>query len=59
VKTKKSQSYTPAELREIANASQVNPKTVARFIDGHPVRPTGKARIVSALKARAAGKVTP
>jgi hypothetical protein len=50
-KAKESQLYTPAELREIANAATVDPKTVKRFLDGHHVRQCGRARIVAALKA--------
>jgi DNA-binding LacI/PurR family transcriptional regulator len=49
-KAKDSRLYTPAELREIANAATVDPKTVKSFIDGNPVRPSGRARIVAALK---------
>ena len=48
--SKQSSLYTPAELREIANAAFVDPKTIKRFLDGFSVRPTGRARIVSALK---------
>jgi hypothetical protein len=47
--TKESHLYTPAELRTIANASGVDPKTVARWLDGAPVRPTGRARMMLAF----------
>jgi hypothetical protein len=55
---KESNLYTPAELREVANAAQVDPKTVARWLDGNPVRACGKARMIAAWKARAA-KMSP
>jgi hypothetical protein len=48
---KESDLYTPAELREIANAAQVDPKTVARWLNGEPVRACGKARMVAAFSA--------
>ena len=45
-------SYTPKDLRAIANNADVDPKTVARFLDGEkPLRPSTKARVVAALKA--------
>jgi DNA-binding LacI/PurR family transcriptional regulator len=56
---KDSKLWRPKELRHIADLADVDPKTVARFLDGEkPLQERTKARIVSALKshARKAGR---
>ena len=47
---KGSKLYTPKEIREIANAADVDPKTVARYLDGEKeLRPSTRSRIRGAL----------
>ena len=47
---KGSKLYTPKEIREIANASDCDPKTVARYLDGEKqLRPSTRERIKAAL----------
>lgn len=47
---KGSKLYTPKELREIANAADVDPKTVERLLDGKKeLRPSTRTRIEGAM----------
>jgi hypothetical protein len=42
--------YTPDELRAIARDAQVDPRTVARFIDSGDMQPRKKLAVMSALR---------
>jgi hypothetical protein len=46
---------TPHEIRAIAVAAQVDPHTVQRYFRGGNLRPSTRARIEAALKARKGG----
>ena len=52
VHPKGSKLYTPKELREIANVADVDPKTIARLLDGEKeLRPSTRTRIEGAMRS--------